>query len=151
MKSWSFYAVPVTSVWSGLISVGWPGSCGGFCVLLLYVANIFGYWPANSEAKGEDCMVVTGWWNNPHGKAKHGRLTSTIWRHSSASMFTGLDSLRTFPVGLSEVWRVCCWPLLYPGTVLPHSEGNWNKYRYLIVPNCAELRTDTGLYRMSRS
>ena len=118
--------------------------------LLLYPSNIFGYWPANIEAKGEECMTVTGWWNDPHGKTKHGRISSTILRHSLASMFIGLGSLRHFPLGVSEVWRVCYSSLVHAGSKLPHSEGNWNKYWCFIAPNCAGLCSATGLYRMSR-
>jgi hypothetical protein len=151
MKSWPFCAVLVPLVWSGLIILGWPSSCRGFWALLLRAANFFGYWPANSEAKCEECMVVTGWWKDTHGRAKQGRLSSVIWRHSSASLITGLDSLRNFPVVVSQVWRVCYSSLLHPGSVLPYSGGKLNRYWCFIEQNCAGLRKDKVLYRLSRN
>jgi hypothetical protein len=127
MKRWPFCAVLVPLVWSGVIILGWPSSSRGLWTLLLHAAKIFGCWPANNEARDEECMVVTGWWKDTHGRVKHGRLISTIWRHSSANLFIGLDSLGNFPVGVSQVrfpslcvgflacvffFRVMgCWPI----------------------------------------
>jgi hypothetical protein len=48
-----------------------PGCYRGFWALLHYAANIFGYGTVKDQAKGEKCMVPTGWCNGPHGKAKH--------------------------------------------------------------------------------
>jgi len=48
-----------------------PGDYRGTLVILEYVANIFGYATAKSEAKGVKCVVPTGRCNAQLGKTKH--------------------------------------------------------------------------------